>query len=79
MTNQLTLKAARRTLIAAGYNTADIAELVRGIKADAWDRGAIWAAVELDAIPNEGTAWLAVGDNPNRKTASATRQNGETP
>jgi len=33
---------ARRTLVAAGYNTADISELVRGIKADAWDSGADW-------------------------------------
>jgi len=66
VTHQLTLKAARRTLIAAGYNTADIAELVRGIKADAWDRGAIWAAVECGVIPNEGVAWLVDGDNPNR-------------
>lgn len=35
----LTLKAAKRVLLAAGYDESEISELVRGIKADAWDKG----------------------------------------
>lgn len=35
-----TPKAVRRALQAAGFTTADIADLVRNIKADAWDKGA---------------------------------------
>ena len=33
------LKAVKRVLLAAGYTSAEISELVRGIKADAWDKG----------------------------------------
>jgi len=42
MSDRLTLIAARRVLIAAGYTTPEIANLVRGIKADSWDSGADW-------------------------------------
>lgn len=66
MTRQLTLNAARQTLIAAGYSRADVSELVRSIKADAWDSGALWAAVECGVIPTERTRWLCGGDNPYR-------------
>ena len=35
----LQLKAAKRVLLAAGYDESEISELVRGIKAAAWDKG----------------------------------------
>lgn len=36
------------------------------MKAEAWDEGAKWAAVECEAITTEGAAWIAPGDNPYR-------------
>lgn len=36
------------------------------IRADAWDEGAKWAAVEAGAIRDERNAFLAPGDNPYR-------------
>lgn len=36
------------------------------IRADAWDEGALWAAVETGAIRDEDAAFLAPGDNPYR-------------
>ena len=62
-----TLKAAKRVLIAAGYTEAEISELVRGIKADAWDKGARWAAVESGGIPSEHVPWIVPDDNPYRR------------
>jgi hypothetical protein len=37
---------------------------VREIRAEAWREGALWAAVECAAIPDERVGWLAPGDNP---------------
>lgn len=36
------------------------------IRADAWDEGARWAAVEVGATENEQEPWLTDGDNPYR-------------
>lgn len=36
------------------------------IRADAWDEGALWAAVETGAIRDENTEWLTPEDNPYR-------------
>lgn len=43
-------------------------ENVRWLLAQAWDEGAKWAAIELDAIRDERNMWLAPGDNPYRST-----------
>jgi hypothetical protein len=37
------------------------------VKAEAWDEGALWAAVECDVIRDESVPWLALGDNPYRQ------------
>ena len=63
----LQLKAAKRVLLAAGFTSAEISELVRGIKADAWDKGARWAAVESGVIPSEHVPWIVPDDNPYRR------------
>jgi hypothetical protein len=34
------------------------------VKADAFDEGALWSAVECGAISNEQNGFLAPGDNP---------------
>lgn len=61
--NPLTLKAAKRTLLAAGYDATEISALIRGIKADAWDKGAhhMWS-LEVPV-----TTFELLRDNPYRK------------
>jgi hypothetical protein len=39
-------------------------EWLASVKADAWDEGALWSAVECGAISNEKNGFLAPGDNP---------------
>ena len=34
------------------------------MKAEAWEKGALWAAVECGAIRDEREFWLEPGDNP---------------
>lgn len=41
-------------------------DALRQVKAEAWDEGAKWAAVECGAIRDEAVAWLTPGDNPYR-------------
>ena len=36
------------------------------VRAEAWDEGALFAAVECDAIAHDGQPWIAPGDNPYR-------------
>jgi hypothetical protein len=36
------------------------------VKADVWDEGALWSAIECGAISNEHNDFLAPGDNPYR-------------
>lgn len=43
--------------------------LITHARREAWTDGARWAAVECGAIPHEGVAWLAPGDNPHDKEA----------
>lgn len=66
----LQLKAAKRVLLAAGYGADEISELIKGIKADAWDKGARWAAVECGEIDLEVHPWLVPEDNPYRKAVT---------
>lgn len=42
-------------------------EQLREAKAEAWDEGALWAAVECRAIEDENEVWLTSGDNPYRE------------
>ena len=44
-----------------------LAEHDREVKAEAWDEGALWAAVECRAIENENEVWITSGDNPYRE------------
>lgn len=37
------------------------------VKAEAWQEGALWAAVEIGTISHADAAWLTPGDNPYRK------------
>ena len=46
-----------------------ISELIVA-KAEAWDEGAIWAAVECNAIDDETQPWIADGDNPYREATN---------
>jgi hypothetical protein len=38
-----------------------------GVKAEVWDEGALWAAVECGAVDDEKNQWLAIGENPYRE------------
>lgn len=40
--------------------------VVARIRAEAWDQGARWAAVECDALKTEHAVFIAAGDNPYR-------------
>ena len=42
----------------------DMDEALRQDMARAWREGALWAAVECGAIPDENTPWLVPSDNP---------------
>jgi hypothetical protein len=42
----------------------DFCRWLASVKADAWDEGALWSAVECGAIRNEQNSFLAPGDNP---------------
>jgi hypothetical protein len=44
-------------------------DFIKRIRADVWDEGALWAAVECGAIPHEGVGWLGTDDNPYRESA----------
>lgn len=60
-------------LTAAGHRTHDghrkqmWDRFIASVRAQAWDEGALWAAVECGAIAHERQPWLAPGDNPYRK------------
>lgn len=72
-----TYKMAHKALVAAGFPARDITDLVRGIKADAWDRGADAGRRIAD---KDTTMNLFVFDeNPYRKTATRAQRNGERP
>lgn len=48
--------------------SADIDDyILREAKAEAWDEGARWAAVECRALETEGEPWLTPSDNPYRE------------
>lgn len=38
-------------------------------KAEAWDEGALWSAVECGAIPDERVQWLTASENPYREAS----------
>jgi hypothetical protein len=40
---------------------------LRGVKAEAWSAGALWALAEAGVIADENADWLAPGDNPYRE------------
>lgn len=61
----LTLKAAKRVLLAAGYDESEISELVRGIKADAWDKGADETRLAFNSNPDMNL--FVLDANPYRK------------
>ena len=42
---------------------------LRVAKAEAWDQGALYAAIECNAIDDETQLWIADGDNPYRVIA----------
>lgn len=48
----------------------DTDAVLREVRAEAWDGGALWAAVECAAIASESEPWLAPGDNPYRTEGS---------
>lgn len=50
----------------AVLNSKWLADRDLEVAAEAWDEGALWAAVECDAICHERQPWLAPGDNPYR-------------
>jgi hypothetical protein len=37
------------------------------VKAEAWDEGAVYAAIECSAIDDETQPWIADGENPYRE------------
>lgn len=43
--------------------------IIEAARADAWDEGARWAAVEMGIYPNEKQQWLVPSDNPYRKVS----------
>lgn len=56
--------AVRSDLVAA--RSADFNRWLASVRADAWDEGAQWAAVELGAIKRVENQWVAPTDNPYR-------------
>lgn len=55
--------------ITAAREAADAilaSEIIRRIKAEAWEEGALWSAVECGAIKQETQGFLAPSDNPYR-------------
>lgn len=42
-------------------------KMIRDAKAEAWDEGARWAAVECRALETEDEPWLTPSDNPYRE------------
>lgn len=43
---------------------AAVMPLVKRVQAEAWAKGAQWAAVECGVICDEQVAWVVPGDNP---------------
>jgi hypothetical protein len=48
-------------------SNAEFDRWLAGVKADAWEEGTLYAAVECNAIDDERQPWLAVGENPYRE------------
>lgn len=54
------------------FTEEDVEAARREALADAWDEGALWAAVETGAIRDERNDFLAPGDNPYRTQQEGT-------
>jgi hypothetical protein len=57
-----------------GYRRFEVAEFDRWlakhdaeVKAEAWDEGALYAAVECNAIDDQSEPWIATRENPYRE------------
>jgi hypothetical protein len=62
-----TTKRVREVYALFDEDEDEFSRWLAGVKAQAWDEGAMYAAVECNAIEDESEPWIATGENPYRE------------